>query len=106
MASANAEFTVAVERTPIAPPRIPVYSNITAVPLHNVNQIRTELSGQLTQPVRWQELVAAMIDDGISRFIELGSGDVLTKLLRRIDRNLSRITINDSETLASFAQQG
>lgn len=105
MASASMEFVAAIQQTSINPPQIPVYANITTAPLHTVEAIRAELRDQLTHPVRWSESITAMIGDGINRFIELGSGDVLTKLLRRIDRSATGIKINDSDTLQAFITQ-
>jgi [acyl-carrier-protein] S-malonyltransferase len=78
-------FNTAVESTPLADPLIPLIGNVTALPLFSAAEIRADLQAQLTSPVRWTESVREMIARGVSTFIELGSGSVLTGLVRRID---------------------
>ena len=78
-------FNAAVESTPLADPLIPLIGNVTALPLFSAAEIRADLQAQLTSPVRWTESVREMIARGVSTFIELGSGSVLTGLVRRID---------------------
>ena len=69
----------------------------TAKPLTTVEEAQNELAAQLTSPVRWTESVRAMIEAGITRFVELGSKDVLTKLLKRIDRSVTGQMIDSPE---------
>ena len=78
-------FNTAVESTPLADPLIPLIGNVTALPLFSAAEIRADLQAQLTSPVRWTESVREMIARGVSTFVELGSGSVLTGLVRRID---------------------
>ncbi|NJL57198.1 ACP S-malonyltransferase [bacterium] len=66
--------------------------------------IRAELGDQLTQPVRWRESVQAMLAEGFSSFIEVGAGDVLTKLLKRIDRSGSGVAVHDPASLQALAE--
>ena len=84
MTPAVAELTAAVERTPIAPPTVPVVANLAAVPLESAAAWRDELVHQIVQPVRWHESVSFIAGAGVSRFIEFGPGRVLTGLVRRI----------------------
>lgn len=83
-------------------PVVPVIGNVTAAPLINAENIRVELAAQLTARVRWSESVQAMRAAGVDTFIEIGSKDVLTKLLRRIDRKATGITLNRVEAVKSF----
>ena len=99
MASASAAFADAVRRTTFSPPMIPVYSNVGAMPLSTAADIRHELDQQLTQTVRWTDSMEALIGAGAQTFIEVGSGTVLTGLLRRIDRGKTRINLNSIEAL-------
>lgn len=102
MQPAEADFKVRVENTTFNQPEIPVYANITARPLTSVDAIRTELSAQLTSPVHWTEIIQNMIADGAETFVELGSGNVLTNMIKRIDRTKERLTINSVESLQAF----
>jgi [acyl-carrier-protein] S-malonyltransferase len=99
MASASADFRKALDSTAISKPDFPVYANITTEPLINASSIRDELDHQLTQSVRWTESVQRMIADGANVFIEIGSGDVLTGLIKRIDRETTRIALNSVNEL-------
>jgi [acyl-carrier-protein] S-malonyltransferase len=92
MAKAAAAFRRALEETTIRSPRMPFVANGTASPLTDPNQIREALGRQLTSPVHWTESVRWMIRQGATRFVEVGPGEVLTGLLRRIDRGVDRKT--------------
>jgi [acyl-carrier-protein] S-malonyltransferase len=80
MAPAAARLGVALERTPFAAPRIPVFSNGTAAPFGDP---RAELAQNLLRPVRWRETLLALRAAGVERFVELGPGAVLTGLVKR-----------------------
>ena len=86
MATVQADFNKTVASTPIASPLIPIIGNVTAKPLVEAGDIRQDLQNQLTHRVRWTESVQFLISHGISLFIELGSGSVLSGLVKRIDR--------------------
>ncbi|MCH8122058.1 MAG: ACP S-malonyltransferase [Bacteroidetes bacterium] len=67
----------------IQPPTCPVYLNVTAQPATEAEEIRTRLIEQLTAPVRWSHTLTAMEEAGAGRFLEVGTGRVLTGLVRR-----------------------
>lgn len=96
------EFQAAVNAASLQPPQVPVYGNITAQPLPSVRDIQQELGNQLTQSVRWTESVQAIRTGGAEMFIEIGSGDVLTGLIKRIDRQAARVTLNSVQALQAF----
>jgi len=73
-------------------PDIPIVANATARPLTEPEAIRDALGRQLTSPVRWTESVQWMIDQGVTRFVEVGPKKVLNGLLRRIDRSVESLT--------------
>jgi [acyl-carrier-protein] S-malonyltransferase len=102
MASAAADFQKVVAAIPFQDPDVPVYGNITAQPLASVPTIQEELGGQLTKSVQWTNSMQAMIAAGAEHFIEIGSGDVLTGLMKRIDRKKTRIALNSVEALQKF----
>lgn len=104
MASAGEAFQARVAAVALQQPRLPVYANVSAQPLRTIEGIRQELNEQLTQAVRWTDLMQAMIADGAERFYEIGSKDVLCGLLKRIDRAKSAQPVNNVETIRQLIQ--
>lgn len=90
MASASAEFTEVVAATLIHPPQIPIIGNVSAQPLADAAAIRSELAAQLTAPVRWTESMNYLTAQGVTSVMEVGPGDVLLSLMKRIDRTVTR----------------
>ena len=90
MNSVAGEFAAAVAAAPLAPARIPVVANVTAQPLTTPDEIRAELTAQLTAPVRWTDGVRWLGAQGVDAYVEVGPGDVLLGLVKRIDRNATR----------------
>jgi [acyl-carrier-protein] S-malonyltransferase len=90
--------------TPFKTPSIPVIGNVTALPLDTAEAVKTELRQQLTSPVQWQRTIEYMINQGVSTFIEIGPGRVLTGLIRRINKEVETINIGDLEAIRSFAE--
>ncbi len=102
MQPASADFRKALDNIAFKAPKVSVYGNVNAAPLISVEAIREELSMQLTSSVRWTESVQAMIAAGAQRFIEVGPKDVLSGLLKRIDRNIAGIALNSVEVLGQI----
>ena len=102
MASSADEFRRILDSVSFSTPQIPVYANLTAVPLDSVDAIREELGNQLTGSVLWTASIQNMIAAGTTRFVELGSKDVLTGLLKRIDRSVQGVPLNSAATLQDF----
>ncbi|MCB8984853.1 MAG: ACP S-malonyltransferase [Ardenticatenaceae bacterium] len=90
MASASADFATAVNATPIHPPQIPIIGNVTARPLPTPDEIRTELKAQLTSSVLWTASMNYLLSQGVDTVVEVGPGDVLLSLMKRIDRQTRR----------------
>ena len=90
MSSVAGEFAAAVVAAPLAPARIPVVANVTAQPITTPDEIRAELTAQLTSPVRWTESVRRLGALGVDAYVEVGPGDVLLGLVKRIDRAAGR----------------
>jgi len=84
MADAKEELRKAIDSAPFRETKVPVYANATAKPVSMPGEIRDALVQQLTSPVRWQESVVNMSGDGVTRFVEIGPGEVLQGLVRRI----------------------
>lgn len=104
MAAIQTDFAEIVHEVHIERPNTPVISNITAKPLTSAEEIRTEMVSQLTASVQWSQSIKTMRAEGITHFIELGAKNVLTGLMRRIDRQAQTWNIEDSETLTHFLE--
>ena len=87
MESARAELAQAINDTPFQKPSIPIYQNVTATATTAVETIKDNLMAQLTAPVKWTQSVQQMIQDGAEEFIEIGPGNVLQGLVKKIDRS-------------------
>ena len=83
-------------------PSIPVIGNVTALPLTTAEAVKTELRNQLTSPVQWQRTIEYMVEQGVSTFIEIGPGKVLTGLIRRINKEVKTINIGDLEAIRAL----
>ncbi len=94
------EFGAVVEAAPIADAAIPLVANVSAEPIQSAADIRTELKAQLTSPVRWTDSMRWLIEQGVDQAVEVGPQDVLTKLMRRIDRSVSRFNVGDSAEIS------
>jgi len=83
MEAARQRLAEAIAQTPFHSPRMPIYCNVSAEPLHDVTQLREALIAQLTSPVQWKQILHRMYADGIREFVEVGPGKVLQGLVRR-----------------------
>ena len=79
-----------------------IVSNVTAEPSNDPEYIRELLIEQIEKPVRWRESVINMIKEGSKKFIEIGPGKVLSGLVKRIDRNVDLIQINNIDDLKNL----
>lgn len=86
MESAKAELQEAIEKTVFNEPICPIYQNIDARPHTDPDAIKNNLIEQLTGPVRWTQIVLHMMEDGATSFIEVGPGNVLQGLVKKVDR--------------------
>lgn len=102
MIHAQNDFNDAVTAAPISQPSIPVIGNVNAQPLTTPEDIRADIQAQLTERVRWTETIQFMQEQGIDTFIEIGSGNVLTGLVKRINRKTSRITLSNPEDFSKL----
>lgn len=86
----------------IVSPSFPVYSNVTAEPYKNADEIKELLVKQCYSPVLWFDIILNMKKDGIDTVIEVGPNNVLTGLVKRIDRKLARYNIEDESGINDF----
>ena len=85
-------------------PAIPIIGNTTAQPLTTADAIKEELLRQLCNCVQWQRSIEYMIDNGVSTFVEIGPGKVLTGLIKRINHGVELINIGDVEAIKSISK--
>ena len=83
----------ALAQTAINIPVTPVVANVTALPVTDPETIRELLVKQVTGAVRWRECVSYMADHGVTKFVECGSGKVLSGLLKRIAPEASGLSV-------------
>ena len=99
MAPAATVMATALADATLNAPNLPVICNVTAQPESNPDKLRENLVTQVTGRVRWRETLQTMQDAGVTRFIELGTGKVLSGLVKR---SLSDVEIFNVETLADL----
>jgi len=88
------EFTLAIEGTKFKNPIYPIYQNVTARPSDNIELIKKNLIKQLTHPVMWRHTILHMIEDGATEFTEIGPGNFLRGLVRKINKNMNTYGIS------------
>jgi len=87
MEPAREELAAAIESTTFSNPVCPVYQNVPATAVTDANEIKANLITQLTAPVKWTQSVQNMIADGATEFIEVGPGNVLQGLVKKINKD-------------------
>ncbi len=95
MRPAEEALTQIIMSIPCDTPVVPVIGNTTALPMTTVDDVKKELTRQLCHGVQWQRSVEYMIGQGVTTFVEIGPGKVLTGLVRRINKDVKTINIGD-----------
>jgi [acyl-carrier-protein] S-malonyltransferase len=85
-------------------PRIRVVGNVDAQPLGDIDSVKNELVKQLTSPVRWTDTVRYLAREGVTRFVEVGPGNVLAGLVKRISENAIVTSIGDLASIQALVQ--
>ncbi len=99
MASISDEFAQKLADTPLQMPAVAVVQNVDGATSKDVDSLRAKLVAQLASPVRWTDCVAALLQAGVTQVVECGPGNVLSGLIKRIDRSLKS---QATGTLAGF----
>lgn len=102
MKPANEEFRRYLDEVTINDAEIPVYANVTAEAVTNKNKVKQLLIEQLYSPVRFEQSIRNMMQEDIDAFVEVGTGNVLCGLVRKIDRKAKTFAIQDSKSLEEF----
>jgi [acyl-carrier-protein] S-malonyltransferase len=93
MESARVELEHAIVNTNIQEPVCPIYQNIDAKPYTDAALIKQNLIAQLTGPVRWTQTITLMLKDGATSFTEVGPGNVLQGLVKKVDRAVTTTSL-------------
>jgi len=86
-------------------PSIPIVANSTAQPVTTADGVREELMRQLCHCVQWQRSVEYMMDAGVSTFIEIGPGEVLSGLIKRISDQVQTLNVGDAESISAIRER-
>ncbi len=103
MQQAAVNFGETLRQFNLRPPEIPLLSNITAQALTSVDELRQELTDHLVRPVEWTRSMQTAMGQGVDTFVEVGPRQVLSGLIRRINRNVQSISLSESEILRIFS---
>jgi [acyl-carrier-protein] S-malonyltransferase len=104
MASAQPKLEAELARVALVPPAVPVIANVTAQPHKGPAAIRTRLIEQVTSSVRWEESMRYLVAQGFTRVIELGPGRALSGFMKRIDKTVQILNVEDLATLEATAK--
>jgi len=85
-------------------PEVPIVANSTAKPVTTIDEVKEEILQQLCHCVQWQPSVEYMVEAGVSTFIEIGPGVVLSKLIKRISRRVQVLNMGDLESIKATSQ--
>ena len=85
-------------------PSVPVVANVTAQPLTDLEAIKEELVSQIVRPVQWQQSIEGMIARGVTTFFEMGPGEMLSKLIKRISPGAQTFNISNAQTVSEITK--
>jgi [acyl-carrier-protein] S-malonyltransferase len=84
---------------------VPLVTNVDSDTIETGDDARDALVRQVTMPVRWEESVQMLIDEGVNTFVEVGPGRVLSGLLRQIERSVATLNVEDEKSLAATLEK-
>tara|TARA_Y100000590_G_scaffold466980_1_gene644186 strand:- start:1025 stop:1957 length:933 start_codon:yes stop_codon:yes gene_type:complete len=99
MEDAAIKMNKEINKTNFNKPLIPVISNVNAIPCYNSDEFKSLLSQQITKTVKWRETILFMENKGIKRIFEIGPGNVLSGLVKRITKNIECFSIQNPEDM-------
>jgi len=85
-----------IDHSPLRDPQVPVVTNLAGQIRTSADHIRGELASQMVAPVEWVGSVRQMVENGVDTFVEIGPGEVLSRLIRRISSDVKAISLNDA----------
>jgi len=85
--------------------QMPLVTNVDADSIRKGDEARSALVRQMTMPVRWEESMRMLLDEGVNTFVEVGPGKVLTGLMRQIERSVTTLSVEDEKSLAGTLEK-
>jgi [acyl-carrier-protein] S-malonyltransferase len=85
--------------------QIPLVTNVDADSVRKGDEARQALVRQVSMPVRWEESMRMLLDEGVGTFIEVGPGRVLTGIMRQIERSVTTLNVEDEKSLAATIEK-
>jgi [acyl-carrier-protein] S-malonyltransferase len=105
MMPAQEKLAKDLEPTKISDPHVPVVTNVDADTIRKAEEARSALIRQVSMPVRWEESMRLLIDEGVNTFVEVGPGRVLTGLMRQIERSVASLNVEDEKSLQATLEK-
>jgi [acyl-carrier-protein] S-malonyltransferase len=103
MKPAEDRLTPELRALPTSDPKIPVVANVDAEPKRDARAAIDALIRQVSSPVRWEQVVKRLVAEGATTFVELGPGSVLAGLIKKIDRGVKVVSVEDEQGLDALA---
>ena len=97
--NAGEQLKETLDNVELHPLKIPYVTNVTAEYVEDINETKELLAAQVSSPVRWEQSVRAMIEDGVDTFVEIGPGKTIAGFLRKIDKTVQCINISKYDDL-------
>jgi len=105
MKPAAEELGQVLDQLSITDAHTPIIANVTAAPIQKAEEIKQKLVEQLYSPVRFEESVQRMLDEGVTTFIEIGPGKVLSGLVKKVNRRVKTYNVNDLTSLQDVIEK-
>jgi [acyl-carrier-protein] S-malonyltransferase len=99
MKPAGVRLSEALKDVTVQSLKVPVVTNVEAQVNRSPERVKPLLVEQVTSPVRWEESMRGMVDEGIERMVEIGPGKVLSGLMKRIDSKIETGNLEDIQSL-------
>ena len=85
--------------------QVPLVTNVDADSIRQGEEARSALIRQVTMPVRWEESMRMLLDEGVNTLVEVGPGRVLTGLMRQIERSVATLNVEDEKSLTTTLEK-
>ncbi len=105
LCGAGEQLAAELEKVTVNTPQMPYYCNVEAAPVTYAEPIKELLAKQVSETVRWREIMERMIEDGTDTFIEVGPGKTLSGFLRKTDRNVTVKNVGTVEELEKLLEE-
>jgi len=105
MMPAQVKLEKDLRATSFADLQVPLVTNVDADTIRKGDEAREALIRQVTMPVRWEESMRLLLDEGVNTFLEVGPGKVLTGLMRQIERSVASLNVEDEKSLLATVEK-